>query len=106
MKWLVTVRFVHGQREERSALLPAEQAHVRELTAQGVIEAIHVPVDRSRVWLVMQGESQDRIEQALASLPLYPYMALDLAPLLEIGPGRNGESAAMSGRPSITATGE
>ena len=106
MKWMVTVRFVHGQREERAALLPAEQAHVRELTAQGVIEAIHVPVDRSRVWLLMQGESQDRIEQALASLPLYPYMALELAPLLDLAPGRNGDSAVTSGRSSVTATGE
>jgi muconolactone delta-isomerase len=100
MKWLVTVRFVDGQREEPAALLPAEQAHVRELTAQGMIEAIHVRVDRSRVWLVAQGESQDRIEQALASLPLYPYLALELAPLLDIGPGRNGDGAATSGQPA------
>jgi muconolactone delta-isomerase len=96
MKWLVTVRFVQGQQEERAALLPAEQAHVRELMAQGVIEAIHVRADRSRVWLVMQGESQDHIQQALASLPLYPYMALELEPLLQIGPGRNMESVATS----------
>ena len=105
MKWLVTVRFVHGQREERAALLPAEVAHVRALTAQGMIEAIHVGDDQSRIWLVMQGESQDHIEQALASLPLYPYMALELTPLLDMGSGRNGESAATSGRPSVTAMG-
>jgi muconolactone delta-isomerase len=106
MKWLVTVRFVHGQREERAALLPAEQEHVGKLRAQGVIEAIHVGADRSVVWLVMQGESQDHILRALMALPLYPYMALEVAPLLDIGPGRQGESAATSGRPSIAATGE
>ncbi len=106
MKWLVTVRFVHGQREERAALLPAEQEHVGKLRAQGVIEAIHVGADRSVVWLVMQGESQDHILRALAALPLYPYMALEVAPLLDISPGRNLESAATSGRPSVTARGE
>jgi len=105
VKWLVTIRFVHGQQEERAALLPAEQAHVRELTAQGVIEAIHVGADRSCVWLVTRGESRDRILEVLATLPLYPYMALELAPLLDIGSGRNGESTATSRPPGATATG-
>jgi muconolactone delta-isomerase len=106
MKWLVSVRFVQGQQEERAALLPAEMAHVRGLMAQGVIEAIHVRVDQSRVWLVMQGESQDHIQQALASLPLYPYMVLELDPLLDIASGRNQESAATSGARSATEQGE
>ena len=100
MKGLVTVRFVDGQREERAALLSAEQEHVGELRAQGVIEAIYVCAERSIVWLVMQGESQDHILRALMTLPLYLYMALEVAPLLDIGPGRQGESAATSGRPA------
>jgi muconolactone delta-isomerase len=106
MKWLVTVRFVHGQREERAALLPAEQEHVKGLRAQGVIEAMHVGADRSIVWLVMQGESQEHILRALAALPMYPYMALEVAPLLDISPGGSGERAGASGRPSVTARGE
>ena len=106
MKWLVTVRFVHGQREERAALLPAEQEHVGKLRGQGVIEAIHVGADRSTVWLVMQGESQDHILQVLAALPMYPYMALEVAPLMEIGSGRQGASAVTSGRPAVAVRGE
>lgn len=105
MKWLVTVRFVHGRQEERAALLPAEQVHVRALLAEGVIEALHIGADRSRIWLVMQGESEDRVLQTLAALPLYPYMALELAPLRETVLGKTAEGAAADARPGAVAKG-
>jgi muconolactone delta-isomerase len=84
MKYMVTVSFA---KENQNALAPhmaAEQAHVGDLLGKGVIESINIAVDRSRVWLVMQGESQDRIQQEMKAFPLYPYMDLDLAPLREL----------------------
>jgi muconolactone delta-isomerase len=66
-----------------AARMPAEQAHVRELTAQGVINAIYIAADRSRVWLVVQGESTDHIRQTMTDFPLYPVMELSYTPLLE-----------------------
>jgi hypothetical protein len=41
--------------------MPVEQAHVRDLMEQGVIEAINIAADRSRVWLVRQGNSEDHV---------------------------------------------
>ena len=89
MKCLVAVDFVQGQQEAIAALMPAEQLHVRELMGQGVIEAIHIAADRSRVWLVMHGESPDAIRQTMTSFPLYPYMELELTPLLDVVPARS-----------------
>jgi muconolactone delta-isomerase len=85
---MVTVGFVHRQQEAIAARMPAEQAHVRELMEQGVIEAINIAADRSRVWLVMQGDSEDHVRQMMAAFPLYPYMELEVAPLLELQPGQ------------------
>jgi muconolactone delta-isomerase len=85
---MVTVGFVQGQQEAIAARMPAEQAHVRELMEQGVIEAINIAADRSRVWLVMQGDSEDHVRQMMAAFPLYPYMELEVAPLLELQPGQ------------------
>jgi muconolactone delta-isomerase len=89
MRSLVTVSFVQGQEEAIAARMAAEQAHVRELMEQGVIETINIATDRSRVWLVMQGESLDQVRQALTAFPLYPYMQLEVTPLLDVAPGRS-----------------
>jgi muconolactone delta-isomerase len=83
MQCLVTINFLPGQQEIIAARMPAEQTHVRELTTQGVINAIYIAADRSRVWLVMQGESTDQIRQTMTDFPLYPVMELNYAPLLE-----------------------
>jgi muconolactone delta-isomerase len=91
MRCLVAVRFVQGQQEAKTALLPAEQAHVRELMGQGVIEAIYIAADRSHVWVVMQGESPDHVRTTMTSFPLYPYMELEVTPLLDVVPGRSAE---------------
>jgi muconolactone delta-isomerase len=88
MKCFVAVTFVPGQQGAIAALMPAEQAHVRELMERGAIEAIHVAADRSRIWLVVPGDSPDQVRQTMAGLPLYPYMQLEVTPLLELAPPR------------------
>ena len=85
--YFVSVGFVQGQQEAIASLMPAEQAHVRGLMEKGVVEAGYRSVDRSRSWMVLQGESPDHILQVLTSLPLYPFMELELTPLLDVRPG-------------------
>jgi muconolactone delta-isomerase len=86
MRYLVTIRFDLQQQKAIAAQLPAEQAHVRALMAQGIIQAIHIAADQSRVWLEMEGESPDQIRQTMTSFPLYPFMELEVTPLLEVRP--------------------
>jgi len=75
-------RVAPEQQAEFAALIPHEQARVKELTAQGVVEALYIGTDRSRVWLVMRGASEAQIEESLRRFPLYPYMLPELTPLL------------------------
>ena len=93
MKYMVEVTFVPGQQEVISALLPAEQAHVRKLLEQGVMERIHVAADRSHIWVTVNGETQDDVRQTMGKLPLYPYMHLEYTALLDIEAGRGGDAA-------------
>ncbi len=37
---------------------------------------------RDHVWIIMEGESQDAVEQELRAFPLYPYMNLQVLSLL------------------------
>jgi muconolactone delta-isomerase len=83
MRCLVTVGFVQGQQEAIGARMPAEQAHVRQLVAEEVIKAIYIAADRSRVWLELQGESTEQLRRTMTTFPLYPFMELELTPLLE-----------------------
>jgi len=98
MRCLVSSSFVPGTEEARAALLPAEQAHVRKLMEQGVLEAGYLSADRSHLWMVLRSESQDQVQQVLRALPFYPFMKPELTPLLDIVPGGGGDVKAPTER--------
>jgi muconolactone delta-isomerase len=66
---------------EYASLIPAERERVAELRADGTLEALYLAADRSGGWIVMQGPSLEWIEEALATLPLYPYLDIELIPI-------------------------
>jgi muconolactone delta-isomerase len=100
MRSLVRMSFIPGTEDARAALLPTEQAHVRKLMQQGVVEAGYLAADRSHAWMVVQGASQDHIQQVLRALPFYPYIELELTPLLDIVAGGGGDVDAPKEHPS------
>jgi muconolactone delta-isomerase len=81
MEFMVSAKFRRQDQTEILARLPQEQAHIKELSEQGIVEALYVGSDLSQVWIVMQGESQDYIQKSLEAFPLYPYMEVEVAPL-------------------------
>lgn len=70
-----------GPTDEMNALIPQEQAHIKVLREQGIVEALYISAEHPYVWIVMQGESKEFIQQTLQSLPLYPYMQTEITPL-------------------------
>jgi muconolactone delta-isomerase len=96
MTCLVGVTFVPGTENQRAALLPAEQAHVRELMKQGVMETGYLAADLTRAWMILRGESREQVEQTMTTFPFYPFMELELTPLADIVAG-NGPRAAQTG---------
>lgn len=74
MRMMTIVHFDMQRAEEISALVPQEQEHVKELLSQGKLETLYISADRTTVWLVLQGESAEEIQQDLTAFPLYPYM--------------------------------
>lgn len=84
MQFMATISFDTARRAEVEQALPAEQARVRELQQQGVLETLYVPDGSGApagLWVVFNGESRDAVEHIIQSLPLYPYMQLELTPL-------------------------
>ena len=68
--------------EDIQPLVPDEQARVKELREQGIVEELFLAADRSRGWFVMQGDSEDAIREATASLPLFQVLGGDEHPHL------------------------
>jgi muconolactone delta-isomerase len=82
MEFMVSGSFYPHDQEEILARLPQEQAHIHVLQEQGTIQALYLSADRSHVWLVIRGESQDQVQKTLEAFPLYPYVKeLAIAPL-------------------------
>jgi muconolactone delta-isomerase len=75
------------RRSEVEQALPAEQARVRELMQQGVMSALYVPDGAGApdsLWAIFTADSRDSVERVIESLPLYPYMQLELIPLRDL----------------------
>ena len=81
MKFMVSISLRPQDAEKILPLVAEEQARVQMLREQGTVEALYISSDRSHVWIVMQGESQDQVQKDLESLPLYPYMEIAITPL-------------------------
>jgi muconolactone delta-isomerase len=83
MKFMVTVTFNQKPNDELRSLIPAERSRIKELVAQGVMQNGYMAASRSKIWLIMQGESQDVVQAALESLPLYKFMDVEITSLAE-----------------------
>lgn len=90
MQFMASISFDPDHRAEVVLGLPAEQSRVRQLQEQGVLETLYVPEGNSApngVWVVFRADSRETVERAIGTLPLYPYMQVELTPLRELGPG-------------------
>ena len=74
MEFMVSGSFYPHDQEEILTRLPQEQAHIHVLQEQGTIQALYLSADRSHVWLVIRGASQDEVQKTLEAFPLYPYV--------------------------------
>lgn len=81
------VSFVYGDgttREDIGPLMPDEQARVKEPTERDVVEEHFLTADRSRGWLVTQGESEDAVREA--SHPLCGFWGVSDTPTFDAQP--------------------
>jgi muconolactone delta-isomerase len=84
MQFMASISFDPADRAEIERRVPEEQTRVRELQQQGLLQALYIPAGAGappNVWVIFEHDSQAAVQQALESLPLYPYMRVELAPL-------------------------
>ncbi len=80
---MLTFTWKNPPNEEVQALLPAEQARGKELIEQGISEPALVAADHSTFWAIWHRDSKEGVEAILETLPLRPYVNVDVALLAE-----------------------
>ena len=56
---------------------------MKELTEQGLVEAVYIAVDQTGAWIVWNVDSQAALEEAHSTLPLDPYTNNEITALAE-----------------------
>jgi len=91
MQFLASISLDLTHRSEVERALPAETARVRELMQSGQMHALYIPEGTGApgsLWGVFSGDSRESVESVLESLPLYPYMRIELTQLRSLEPAR------------------
>lgn len=84
MQFMASIHLDTDHRNDIERLLPAEQVRVRELQREGKLDTLYVPDGLgapANLWAVFNADSRSTLQEILESLPLYPYMQLDVTPL-------------------------
>jgi muconolactone delta-isomerase len=91
MQFLASISLDLTHRSEVERALPAEAARVRELMQSGQMDALYIPQGSGApgsLWAVFSGDSHEIVESVLESLPLYPYMRIELTQLRSLEPAQ------------------
>jgi muconolactone D-isomerase len=67
--------------DERSQLLARESARGKELITQGTLKRIWRIPGRQANWSLYEAEDATAVHAAITSLPLWPYMDVNVEPL-------------------------
>jgi len=67
--------------ETRMALLPKEQALVKELEENGTIVDTFIKLDMSGIFMVVIANDIEEVHSKLSILPYYPYMKIEIIQL-------------------------
>ncbi len=83
MEFLVSIEIslLPGGAVDSARLYAAEAARARELAAKGIIRRLWRVPGRRANWGLWEAKDATTLHQAISSLPLYPYMDVEVRPL-------------------------
>lgn len=60
--------------EEFFSLVPRQRYVINNLMAEGKVKSYSLALDRSRLWVIAQADSEFEVMEMIADMPLGPYM--------------------------------
>lgn len=63
------------------ALIPKQREHVNKLMGKGILHSYSLAMDRTHVWTIIHAESDEEVENILATFPLIDFVKVRVYPL-------------------------
>lgn len=64
------------------AKIPAQRAKINEMMEHGQIMSYSLSADRSKLWCIVNGESEFDVLETISQFPLIDYMTPDISELM------------------------
>lgn len=78
---MVTCDLPEELTEEFMNLIPEQRQEVNKLFQNGVFTSYTLALDRSKLWITLFQEDEEKVMEILAQLPLMPYFRVEIYPL-------------------------
>lgn len=73
-QWMVEIRLPENPDRYFYELIPQQRRQIDKLFRKGVIQNYTLSYDRSRLWVVMYGQTVDDVSRVIDSFPMRNYM--------------------------------
>ena len=81
-RYMVKVKLPSELNDDFLNLIPAQRKRVNQMMREGDSLNYSLSMDRSQLWIVMQGETENKIMDGLATFPLIRYMSVEVVELM------------------------
>lgn len=68
--------------EEFFSLVPRQRYLINTLMAEGKVKSYSLAIDRSRLWMVAEADTEFEVMEMIADMPLSPYMTPSVSELM------------------------
>jgi len=82
MQFLIDISLPAAPNAEFFAMIPLQRAHVDKLMEGGTLLAYSLSSDRTRLWMIVNGESQAEVMEILSKFPMRRYFEPTIHPLM------------------------
>ena len=79
--YMIELKLPNGLTEEFVSLIPEQRTIADKMMARGAILSYSLAVDRSKLWIIMSGPSEEEVLDDLYRLPLTRFMDVHIQEL-------------------------
>ncbi len=72
--YMVDIELPESMTDEFASLIPSQRARVNVLMSEGKIVNYSLSMDRARLWVLVNAESEDEARSIIASFPILPFI--------------------------------
>jgi len=73
-QYMIDIELPQPATEEFVELIPSQRAHVNSLMGEGKIASYSLSMDRSRLWVIVNAESEEAARAIIASFPIIAFI--------------------------------